>query len=170
MSGCVKKSRVRSGDFSSVVTHQDRVYAASWQDSAPSALYIYEFMKSWSEVKSFFVLRGWVTLSVTDHQITCCSSSESTIAVYSQRGQLLETYGTCGSGGIGQLHWPFITDSDGSVLIADCRKNRLQVMSEQGEFLTVQLQPPVSQPRCAVLFNSCLYVTSWSTNNIYQYT
>ena len=127
-------------------------------------------VKSWSEVKSFFVLRGWVTLSVTDHQITCCSSSESTIAVYSQRGQLLETYGTCGSGGIGQLHWPFITDSDGSVLIADCRKNRLQVMSEQGEFLTVQLQPPVSQPRCAVLFNSCLYVTSWNTNNIYQYT
>ena len=62
-----------------------------------------------------------------------------------------------------RLHTPYICadDDDGSVLIAGYINGRLQVMSEQGEFSVLQLQPPVSGPRIAVLFNNQLYVAKF---------
>ena len=85
---------------------------------------------------------------------------------------MLQTYGTPGRSDVGQLDCPFISgdDDDGSVLIADWGNNRLQVMSEQGEFSVLQLQPPVSRPRSAVLFNNNLYVTSYDKKAIYKYS
>ena len=75
---------------------------------------------------------------------------------------MLQTYGRSGRGDAGQLSSPVISndDDDGSVLIADRDNNRLQVMSEQGEFSVLQLQPSVSEPRSAALFDNRLYVTS----------
>ena len=73
-----------------------------------------------------------------------------------------------------QFYRPIISDDDddGSVLIADYYNDRLQVMSEQGEFSVLQLQPPAKWPRSAVLFNNQLYISSNSLGDkrIYKYS
>ena len=135
-------------------------------------VYKHSGISSWVKVHSFSVaLTGWITLSVKNNQIKCCSTSDNMIAVYSLSGELLHTYGKSGKGDAGTFDWAFICadDDDGSVLIADHDNNRLQVMSEQEEFSVLQLQPPVSRPRGAVLFNNKLYVTSEDKNQIYRY-
>ena len=73
---------------------------------------------------------------------------------------MLQAYGRRLDHNAGGLSYPYISDDDDddSVLIADQLNQRLQVMSEQGEFSVLQLKPPVSQPRSAVLFNNHLYV------------
>ena len=138
----------------------------------------------WLQIRSIdldFDDKGYtLTLSISNNQLTCCSAGDGSIKVYSLSGELLQTYGTRGRGDAGQLDCPFISDDDddGSVLIADRDIDRLQVMSEQGEFNVLQLQPPVSrpsvsQPRSAVLFNNQLFVTSrelFRPSNIYQYS
>ena len=115
--------------------------------------------------------KGTLTLSISNNQLKCCSIGDDSIKVYSLSGELLQTYGTLGRGAAGQLYCPYISDDDddGSVLIADRNNNRLQVMSEQGEVSVLQLQPPVSQPRSAVLFESHMFVTSWNKKTIYRY-
>ena len=111
-------------------------------------------------------------MSISNNQLKCCSAEDDTIKVYSLSGELLQTYGTHGRGDAGQLNLPYISDDDddGSVLIADQFNDRLQVMSEQGEFSVLQLQPPVSCPRSAVQLNNQLYVTSEQNNVIYKYS
>ena len=119
----------------------------------------------WIKIRSIdhdFEEEGFtLTLIISNIQLKCCSHGDDTIKVYSLSGELLQTYDAHGNGDAGQLDGPYISDDDddGSVLIAD-RSNRLKVMSEQGEFCVLQLQPPVSQSRSAVLFNNELYVTS----------
>ena len=95
--------------------------------------------------------------------------------MYSLSGELLQTYGRRLDDDAGDLSYPYISDDDddGSVLIADRDIDRLQVMSEHGEFSVLQLQPPVSRPRSAVLFNNQLFVTSrelFRPSNICQYS
>ena len=60
-------------------------------------------------------------------------------------------------------------DDDGSVLIVDNGNHRFQVMSEQGEFSVLQLQPPVAFSSSAVLFNNQLYVKSAWSNTISKF-
>ena len=87
---------------------------------------------------------------------------------------MLQTHGEEGCGDADHLACPYISDDDddGSVLIAEEGNDRLQVMSEQGEFSVLQLQPPVLDPRSAVLYNNNLYVTSTSYGKakIYKYS
>ena len=71
----------------------------------------------------------------------------------------------CGGGGGGSDD-----DDDCSVLIVDWGNDRLQVMSEQGEFTVLQLQPPVSRPRSAVLFKNNLIVASIDKFQIHKYS
>ena len=125
------------------------------------------------KVHSFRVdLNGTVTLSVKNNQIKCCSSFDTKIVIYSLSGKLLQTYGTHGRDDAGHFCFPYICadDDDGSVLIADRNNCRLQVMSEQGEFSVLQLQPPVSVPSSAVLFNNQLYVTSDWDKSLIKYS
>ena len=135
--------------------------------------------QGWRHLRSIehdFEEKGHIlTLSITNTQLKCCSRGDDTIKVYSLSGELLQTYGTRGRGDAGQLDCPYISDDDDddSVLIADNGNDRLQVMSEQGEFSVLQLQPPVSRPRCAVLFNNQLYVASlpWiGYGSVYKYS
>ena len=182
--GCVQTGESRliaSSDFTSVVVHQDQVYAA---DCSKNQTQVFQRNDSsspaeWRQLISIdhdfrdqnFIL----TLSVSNNQFKCCSQEDGIIKVYSLSGELLQTYGTRGRGDAGQLDFPFISDDDddGSVLIADGLNDRLQVMSEQGEFSVLQLQPPVSQPRSAVLFNNHLYVTSsalYGKKSLYKYS
>ena len=85
---------------------------------------------------------------------------------------MLQRWGTCESDDAGQLDYQYIydDDDDGSVLIADCGNGRLQVMSEQGEFSVLQLQPPVTSPLRAVLFKNHVFVASWDKKAIYKYS
>ena len=178
--------RIDSGDFTSVVVHQDQVYAADSKKNQTQAFQRNDIISTlrWIKIRSIdhdFDLKGFtLTLSISNNQLKCCSAGDGIIKVYSLSGELLQTYGTRGRGDAGQLDCPFISDDDddGSVLIADRDIDRLQVMSEQGEFNVLQLQPPVSrpsvsQPRSAVLFNNQLFVTSrelFRPSNIYQYS
>ena len=114
-----------------------------------------------------------LTLSISNNQLKCCSTVDGSIKVYSLSGELLQTHGARGRAESGQLCGPHISDDDddGSVLIADYGNDRLQVMSEQGEFSVLQLQPPVSHTRSAVLLNNHMFVTSAvNKKTIYKYS
>ena len=163
---------IASGCFTSVVVHQDQVYAA---DSNAKQTQVFQHISAseprWRLLRSVFTdidkTGRPLRLSISKNQLKFCST-EDTIKVYSLSGELLQTYVIRGCDDADQLYHPVIsdTDDDGSVLITP-------VMSEQGEFSVLQLQPPVSRPSCAVLFNNQLYVTSlpWSgKNSIYKYS
>ena len=82
--------------------------------------------------------------------------------MYSLTGEFIRAHGTPGSGEAGQFNEPLIcdVDRDGNVLIADRGNNRLQMMSEQGEFSVLEVQPEASRPSSAVMLDGYLYVTS----------
>ena len=164
---------IADASFTSVVIHEGQVFAATY----PSPdINVYSYKHNWSTIRSFKALKGsmfdWITLSVKNNHLKWYSENEGRIRVYTLTGQLVQTFGTKGSGDAGQFKSPYICDDDeaGSVLIADCRSNRLQVMTEEGEFSLLQLQPPVSGPRSAALFNNQLYITSSRVNIIYKYS
>ena len=175
-----KRQGITKGLFTSVVVHHDQVYAAECRDNQTRVLQLAETSPPrWCQLRSidhdFASKSQTLTLSISNNQLKCCSWAESTIKVYSLSGELLQTYGTPGRADAGQLRTPAISDDDddGSVLIADCGNHRLQVMSEQGEFSVLQLQPRVSRPCSAVLFNNQLYVTSsilFDTGSLYKYS
>ena len=173
-------ARIAKGCFTSVVVHQDQVYAA---DSVKGQTQVFQHNDSlsprWTKIRSidheFKTKYSTLTLSISNNQLKCCSARDGSIIVYWLSGELLQTYGTSGRGDAGQLACPVISndDDDGSVLIADRDNNRLQVMSEQGEFSVLQLQPSVSQPRSAVMWKNCLYVASsplTGAHSIYMYS
>ena len=163
--------------FSNVVVHEDHVFAAHGRSNQTRVFQLDDTSSSpeWRQLRSidhYFDTKGRaLTLSISNNQLKRCSSDDGIITVYSLSGDLLQTYGTRGCGGSGQLDSPFISDddADGSVLIADNGNGRLQVMSEQGEFSVLQLQTPVSRPRSAVLFNNHMFVTLFQKKTIYKY-
>ena len=165
------KCCIHAADFTSVVVHGDHVYAATDDDQS---IYIYEHDVSgnkWTKVHSFNTgLEGFVTLSVTNQRIRCCSVLNETVNVYSLHGELLNALDTCRHEGDSDGA-PFICDDDesGRMLTVDAACGRVQVLNEQGEFFVLKLQPPVSKPRDAVLFNNQLYVTCQNTPMIYKY-
>ena len=171
-----ESSKITSGCFTSVVVHQDQVYAADRSKNQTQVFQNSDDTSSprWAKIRcidhDFEKKCSTLTLSISNNQLKCCSYAIGSIKVYSLSGELLQTYGTRGRGDAGQLNWPFISDDDGSVLIADRKNDRLQVMSEQGEFSVLQLQPPVSGRCSAVLFNNQLYVTSDHNRAIYKYS
>ena len=183
LAGCSAKFQIESGLFSSVAVYQDLVFAVANQPGTPSTVHVYRFCgggsscnHSWQKVHCFSTISGWVTMSVRNEQIRLCAQHRHDVTVYSNRGdELLRTYDTnTGSGDDGEsrcLDNAFICDddNDGSVLIADRNNNRLQVMSEHGEFSVLQLQPQVSWPRSAVLFKNDLFVTSMDKKTIHKY-
>ena len=168
------QSRIIAGNFLSVVAHEDQVCAANWTET--NKVFVCKHNgSSWVKVHSFNVdLKGLITLSVKNNQIKCCSAYNDKIAVYSLSGELLQTFGSHGRGDAGQVNSPYIydDDDDGSVLIADRNNDRLQVMSEQGEFSVLQLEPPVTRPIRAELCNNRLYVLSnswWVRGTVHKY-
>ena len=155
------------------------MYAADYTSNNQTRVFQLNGTKSpkWRHLQSidhdFSLKNDFLTLSISNNQLKCCSYINDIIKVYSLSGELLQTHGTPGRDDGGQLSGSYISndDDDGSVLIADWGNDRLQVMSEQGEFSVLQLQPPVSEPRSAVLFNNQLYITSTSGHHrIYKYS
>ena len=101
-------------------------------------------------------------MAVDGNRIICSSYNFNEIQVYSLTGKLLENYSTRNHMVTAQLDCPFIctSDSDGCVLLADSASHRLQVMSERGEFKSLQLQPQMTSPCSAALFYDDMYVAS----------
>ena len=171
-----KTSLIALDCFSSVAIHQDQVYAADYSTNQTRVFQLNETASAgWHQLRSIdhdFSTKNnnFLTLSISNNHLKFCSFEDSAIKVYSLSGELLQTHGTRGCDDNGQLEYPFIRDDDddGSVLIAD--NGRLQVMSKQGEFSVLQLQPPVSRPSSAVLFNDHVFTTSWIQKTIYKYS
>ena len=114
---------------------------------------------------------GKINLCARNDRLTCSSSAHNEIQVYSLTGEFLQAHGRPGSGEAGRLDSLRIcyVDTAGSVLIADCGNDRLQVMSEQGEFAVLDLQPEVSRPLSAMIFSGHLYVTLYSKCTVHKY-
>ena len=178
-----KTCRIASSQFLSIVVHQDRVYAAPWSKNQTDVFQHNTTPQTgWRQQRSinhdtdmknaFEETECLNTISISNNQLKCCSIKDNIIKVYSLSGELLQIHGTFGSGDAGQFHNPAICDDDddSSVLIADFYNARLQVMSEKGEFSVLQLQPPVSLPCSAALFNNQLYVTSPNDRLISKYS
>ena len=121
---------------------------------------------SWKKVRDFPLgyheSQYYISVAVKGDRITCCSYSFHEIQVYSLTGKRLENYSTRNQMVTSQLGCPFIctSDSDGCVLLADSASHRLQVMSERGEFKSLQLQPQMTSPCSAALFYDDMYVAS----------
>ena len=117
------------------------------------------------------------TLEITDDRILLCCFRKGKLHVLSHSGELLHTHGRSRreatkvdivgqtmSGqpvyGPGVLQWPRLcqVDDEGSVLVADCWNDRLQVMRADGTWRVVDLDQPVSDPRGVALCKASLYV------------
>lgn len=107
--------------------------------------------------------------------IKCCAAHANQIDVYVPMSDSIQhtyMYGRPGSKVAGELNYPLISDDDdedGSLLIADSRNNRIQVMTSHGEYTVLKLDPPVTVPRSAVLFNNHLYVMSMNNDTLVKY-
>ena len=87
---------------------------------------------------------------------------------HSGRGRM---YGSPG-GLIGQLNRACVSDADqyGNTLIVDKNNNRLQVMTEQGQFNVVTFDSSIAEPHWAVYFNGHLYVVSDNPCSVQKYS
>ena len=173
-----KIRRFVTGDFTSVAVHQDQVYAA---ESQKRHTQVFQYnnkpqpkLRQLRSINHDFG-RGscTLTLSISNDKLRCCSAGSRSIKVYSLSGQLLQTHNTSGYGYVCDLSCPVISDDDddGSVLITDHDHNdNLYVMSEQGAFNVLHLQPTMSRPNSAVLLNGYLFVTATSNRYLYKYS
>ena len=120
----------------------------------------------------FSAIGGTLRLRAANNRLMCSNTAHHEIQVYSLSGELLQAFSRPGSGDADRFNSPIIcdVDTDGCVLIADCDNDRLQVMSEQGEFRVLDLQPHISQPESAVIFSGDLYVTSYKECTVYKYS
>ena len=170
-----KADCIDSGFITSVIVHQDQVYAADGINNQTEVFKQHETSREWLRQRAIrhdFEQTGHIlTLNISNNQLRCCSRVTDAVKVYSLSGELLRTYVARGRRGAGRSKNRYVCDDDddGSVLIAEEGNDRLQVMSEQGEFSVLKLQPPVSGPSSAVLFNNQLYVTS-RNDTIYKYS
>ena len=175
--GTGEANRLQVGSFSCVIFHQNQLYAA---DCYKNEIHVFDYKrKALTKIRtiklrykeSSDIDDRFFKLYATNNRLICSSSENHEIYVYSSNGECLQTYGKLGSGDEGCLDTPVIGDSDvaGCVLVADYENNRLQVMSEQGEFFVLDLQSEVSKPSVTAIFNDHLYVASdWRT--LYKYS
>ena len=171
-------TRLKNGYYSSVIVHQNQIYAA---ESASREIHVFDYTESaltkLRTIKLLFAHNknkrdATLKMCATNNGLACSSSTHNEIQEYSFSGEFRQIYGRPGSGEAGQLAFPRICDVDtsGSVLITDCDNNRLQVMSEQGEFCVLDLEPEVSGPVSAAIFSGHLYVTSGNRTTIHKYS
>ena len=159
--------RIQEGEFSSVVSHQGRIYAAATRGET-TTIQVFCFAKGifkekWRlETKFNIIVGSVITLCITGSEIACCSNSDHKIAIYTLAGQLRPVYGSFGSVEAGQMSCPYVSynDATGNMLIVDHFNHRLQVMDTHGEFSVLSLEPGVLHPRSAVLMDKFIYVTA----------
>ena len=163
--------QIITGHFSGVVRHHNRFYAAN---KITATVHVFEYASEWKHCHSFSVniTKNWrITLCISNNLLYACLSGDNRIDMFSRDGHLLSSTGSNGHGGPGQLRCPFIcaTDAAGDVLIADHTNHRLQLLSANGQWSIVQLQPPVVRPCGACLMNETLYVNEEDRKILHAY-
>ena len=71
--------------------------------------------------------------------VSACNHNTS-VSVYTVKGQMISQYGSFGHGKSGQMDYPILcaVGCDESLLIADCDNKRLQLMNKKGKFSVVK--------------------------------
>ena len=166
---CVKQ--VLKGYFTGVVRHQNRYYAA---EAGTTTIYVYEHTGEWKQCHLFPVnaIHGYtLTLGISTKLLFVGLAGNHRIDIFSLNGRLQSNTGFQGIGGPGQLNLPYICsiDAAGAALIADNGNDRLQLLSANGQWSIVQLQPHVNRPQSACVMNDTLYVTEWSNRLLHAY-
>ena len=165
---------LQKGVYSGVIFHQNHLYATECNENE---IHVFDHKRSVLIQTRTVKLRfsepgGTLRIRAANNRLTCSTTTHHEILVYSLSGEFLQAYGRPGSGDADRLDSPIICDVDtaGNVLIADCDNDRLQLMSEQGEFCVLDLQPHVSHPESAVIFNGYLYATAYNECAVYKYS
>ena len=91
--------------------------------------------------------------------------------IFSLDGQLKSSTGRKGNGAAGELNGPRIcvTDAAGATLIADTSNDRLQLLSANEQWSTMNLQPSVKWPYGACVLNDMLFVNDLNEKSIHAY-
>ena len=162
--------------FTSVAVYHGNIYAAGFTTDDRTVVYVFKQSgDGWHKAYTFKVtINSWVTLSVQNNVIKCCSRKDHQITVHNLAGKLLRTHGTHGTDDAGEFNSPYICDdgAEGSLLLADNWNQRLQVMRLNGECRVLQLQPPAFGHRSAAMFKNDLYLTTFhagSNGVLYRY-
>ena len=160
-----KPMQVSKSDFTAVVHHQGRYYAAHtnnktidvFEQQADQFKQIYS--SSIDTTKGSFISLG------TSNNLLYVSLA-SKIKAYAPSGAFQLTTSKFGSLTAGELIGPHIcnTDASAATLIADLGNNRLQVMSAKGQWSIVPLDPPVKKQINVCLVQDTLYVSNRNEN------
>ena len=151
---------ISKGDFTAVIHHQDRYYAAN-RDT--TTIDTFEYADHLKRIDSFTINAmdgSFITLGISNYLIYVCSLEDHRIDAYTLSGDLQFTIGKYGREAPGELFWPRICDTDasGAALIADCWNDRMQVLGVSGQWNIVQLDPSLKKPYSTCLVNDILYV------------
>ena len=162
------------GTCSSVVCHDEKVYSAFNDNEIRVYSTDTSGRSAWIKQRSFTVACGYLTLSVSNDSLLCCTSTSDNIAVYTLSGKFVEQRSLSRSPtrqGSNQLKTCYICDhdADGNILIGTWGSHELQVINQHGAVNSLQLEPRVLQPQSAVVFKYHLYVTSWFNDTIAKY-
>ena len=163
--------QIITGCFTGVVRHHNRYYAAN---CTTTTIHVYEHADAWKQRHSFSVNATKnliITLCMSNNCLYACLSVDNRIDIFSLDGHLRSSTGSCGDGAADQLSTPFIcaTDAAGAVLIADCDNNRLQLLTANGQWSLVQLQPHAVNPSGACIMNDTLYVNEYYKKSLHAY-
>ena len=144
------------GEYFSVMSHSNRVYAAQ---HAKGDIEIYGHSdETWWGLRRIQTPMKYhnIRLWVNDSSIFASSLHYDTIFIYNHDGSIKCQHGVYGEGGeAGQLRYPLLChgDDDGDVLIADYLNRRLQVLHDDGHFSVVEIN---AAPECRL--SSAVYI------------
>ena len=166
--------------YNDVAVHNNLVYAVRCK--APYTVDVIE-SKSWLRLRKMSSpccpeeSYSPHTLHISDDRILLCCWRKDKLQVLSHSGELLQNHGRSrreatedditgktATGepvyGPGVLWNPCLcqVDDEGSVLVADCWNDRLQVMRADGTWSVVEIDQAVNRPNGAVWCNGSLYV------------
>ena len=127
----------------------------------------------WEQIHSFSIdttTGRFITLGISNDLLYVCALYDDKIDAYTLKGAFRFTTGKQGKSASGDLYWPRICDTDasGAALIADCGNHRLQVLSANGQWSIVPLDPPVKRPWGACFVNDALYVCHGTNISCYN--
>ena len=167
--------RFEDGDFPSIAIHQNRLYAAE-KDKSRIRVFLHD--TTWMQLQPIEIpssQQHYWSKNITLHAKrngTILVMYDQKIHAYSNSGNLLETCepGLCKRCGTKKQMYMYpkiyYDGEDDSVLIVDSWwSGGIQVMNTQGELRSLELDTSVPEPRCAVVLENYLYVTSCGISN-----
>ena len=165
-----------NGVWTSVVVNGSLVFAAA---NDPPEVYVLEYLNyKWSKIRAFRT-NGTpgkaTTIAISNDNIVSCSLQTNDYYVYNVQGKLQSVFDGPGGDNTGKergFHYPRVSRGDvvGNVLITEPFEYGVHVMSKEGKFYRLKLQPDVKAPRRAVLHKNKLFVIDLLDNKLLKYT